>query len=359
MQHHLCIFLPSLDGGGAEKVMLALAGQLVARGVRCDLLVARDEGRLRGQVPAGVQTVVLGRSKPIKAIPSLTAYLRRERPDALLSTIFSANIAALVAGQLAHTRRIVIREANHVTIDTEASSRFSTWLNRLAARFLYRRADAVIAVAQNVRRSLLQSGYVDASRVSVIVNPATFSGTRARRGTIGTGAKTILACGRLEPQKDYPTLLSAFAKLRHRLEVKLVILGEGSLEGELRAMTARLGVQNHVTFAGFDPDASKRMQEADAFVHTATFEGMSNVILEALSVGCPIVATDSVGGVAEVLDNGRYGTLVPVGDAKAVADALQQVLTGAIVFPDAREHLKKFDSGRVAEAYLSVLFPNC
>jgi glycosyltransferase involved in cell wall biosynthesis len=358
MTRHLAIFLPSLDGGGAEKVMITLARQFVARDVKCDLVISCSKGQLMNQVPDGIRVVELGKKKTTHAILSLAKYLRRERPGALMSTIFPANITALIAGMLAQTPRIVIREANHVNIDIESDSYISTRLNQLAAGFLYRRADAVVAVAKSVRQSLIKSGYINASRIYTISNPITISKNQYHRGESKDNINIILACGRLERQKDYPTMLHAFAKLRRNMHVKLVILGEGSLENELKALAVALGVENDVTFSGFEPDAVRCMQAADAFVHTATFEGMSNVILEALSVGCPIVATDSVGGVAEVLGNGRYGTLVPVGDAEAVAKALEQILTGAITFPDAQEHLKKFDLEEITEAYLSVLFPN-
>lgn len=354
---HLAIFLPSLDAGGAEKVMLALAAQFVARGIRCDLVVVKNEGQLRDCVPCGVNVVVLGKRKPIMAVPALLAYLRKARPHVLLSTIFSANITALLAGMLARTHRIVIREANHVSIDTETSSPLTTWLNRMAARMLYRHADAAIAVAKSVAQSLRDERYIPDFRIHVIVNPLPPQTQSPRPERHPTVPKTIVACGRLEPQKDYPTLLKAFSELRQRMDARLIILGEGSLRVELEALSYRLKLQDSVTFAGFDPKAGKRIREADVFAHAAIFEGMSNAILEALSAGCPIVATDCKGGVSDALDGGRYGTLVPVGDATAMADALERVLDGSVTFPSPVEYLKRFDQNMIADQYVSVLFP--
>lgn len=357
MSRHLAIFLPSLDGGGAEKVMLLLSDRFVARGIRCDVVVVRNEGALRDRVPVGVNLIALEKSKPIYAVPALVSYLRQARPGALLSTVFSANIAALLAGKLACTQRIVIREANHVSIDVKASSPLSTWLNKFATRLLYRRADAAIAVAQSVKKSLCEGNYIAQDRIHFIANPADLPTNAASPKSKHKANKTIVACGRLEHQKDYPTMLRAFAQLLLHSEAHLHIFGEGSLRTELEGLAKQLGVQNNVTFAGFSLDVRSYMREADALVHTARFEGMSNVILEALAAGCPIVATDCPGGVAEALDNGRYGTLVPVGDATAIAQALEQVLNGTVTFPDKKEYLKRFDPERVADEYLSILFP--
>lgn len=358
---HLAIFLPSLDGGGAERVMLTLAERFVARGVRCDLVVARNEGQLRDRVPAGVRLFDLQSRKPIRAVAALIAYLRRERPQTLLSTTFSANLAAILASKLARTARVVIREANHASIDIKASSVLSTWVNKLVARILYQRADSAIAVAQSVAQSLREGRYVEDDRIHVIVNPAVLADptqSSVHPAAAHADRRTLVACGRLEAQKDYPTMLRAFAQLRARRNVRLLVLGEGSLHEALNGLARELGIQADVTFAGFDPNARERMANADAFVHTARFEGMSNVLLEALASGCPIVATDCIGGSSEVLDHGRYGTLVPVGDVNAIAVALEQVLDGSVTFPDARDHLQRFDPERVADEYLSVLFPD-
>lgn len=360
MQRHLCIFLPSLDGGGAEKVMLALAGRFVARGIRCDLVIAMNKGRLLDQVPPGVRLVPLGKSKTIKATFALASYLRRERPQALLSTIFPANSTALLARLLASRAcRIVLREANQTEFDVASDNTARAHLNRLVLTWLYRRADAVVAVAENVGHGLIEARLVDKSRLHVIRNPAPAPRPPQAPDAASGARPLIVACGRLEPQKDHATLLRAFAKVRARVAAALLILGEGSLLPELQNQARELGIDESVTFAGYTHDPQDQMRKANLFVHPSRFEGMSNVLIEALACGCPIVATDCPGGTREVLADGKYGSLVPVGDETALADAMLRVLLGEVTFPDASEYLRQFNIEHVADAYLSVLFPPC
>src|SRR5690606_29867233 len=154
------------------------------------------------------------------------------------------------------------------------------------------------------------------SKVQVIYNPIDISKyplePSARRKNL------ILACGRLEEVKDYPTLLRAFARLRQSQDVRLRILGEGSLRGTLERQCHDLGITDYVSFDGFVRNPAKHMREAAVLVHSASSEGFGLVLAEALANDCPVVATDCPGGVREVLGDGMYGTLVPVGDEVAL-----------------------------------------
>lgn len=357
MSRSIAIFLPSLDGGGAERVMLSLAECFVARGVRCDLVIAITKGQLLDRVPTGVRLVKLNKHKTITAVFALAGYLRRQRPDALLATVFTANICACLAAILALTKiRVVICEANPSGCDMQSSSRWRTVANRLAALAFYRRANEVIAISHGVRQSLLDEKLAKASRLHVICNPV----TRSSPSFISAQERSktdLVACGRLERQKDYPTLLRAFKRACNVFDARLVILGEGSLRQPLEFQAKDLGIEAKLVFAGFVPDPQQYMLNAAAFVHTARYEGFGIVLLEALACGCPIVATDCPGGVREVLADGKYGILVPVGDDEALAAAILRVLKGEVHFPDASEYLRQFDVERVADAYLSVLFP--
>lgn len=338
--------------------MLALAERFIARGVRCDIVIAISKGQLLGRVPAGVRLVELGKRKTIHAVFALAKYLRKERPQVVLSTVFAANIAALMANIFsAHATRIVLREANQTALDLNDSGTIAKHLNRLALACLYQRAEAVIAVAESVAAGLILTGVVEKPRLHVIRNPAPCSLALRTSNTACADRPMILACGRLEPQKNHASLLRSFAKVQNSLDATLVILGEGSLLPSLQNEARELGIDSTVTFAGYVRNPHEWMRRASVFVHPSRFEGMSNVLIEALACGCPIVATDCPGGSREVLADGKYGTLVPVGDDAALTDAILQVLRGQVAFPDAGEHLRKFDIEHVTDAYLSVLFP--
>jgi glycosyltransferase involved in cell wall biosynthesis len=151
--------------------------------------------------------------------------------------------------------------------------------------------------------------------------------------------------------------LKAFAILRNRIDARLVIMGEGALRDSLLQLATDLGISADVHFMGFVSDPLPVMAEAAVFVHSARYEGFVVVLLEALACRCPIVATDCPGGIRDVLAEGKYGALVAVGDATAIADAMESVLRGNLSFPDPTEHLKTFELDRVAEAYISLLLP--
>lgn len=287
MKRHLAIFLPSLTGGGAERVMLTLAERFVARGIRCDLIIAMRKGELLDQVPPGVRLISLGKRKTSYSVFALVRYLYRERPQTLLSTIFVANITALIATTLfAKASRIILREANQTECDILARSAVQTILNKLAFKLFYSRADAVIAVSESVKKGLLDARIFDVDSVHVIHNPVR-QAIRIPKDIIGwRDEMLVLACGRLELQKDHATLLRAFSMVRvQNPGVRLVILGEGSLLRTLQEQARSLGIAASVVFVGFDSNPLQWMQRAAVVVLSSRYEGMSNVRINRDSCG--------------------------------------------------------------------------
>lgn len=357
MSERIAIFLPSLGGGGAEKVMLALAGSFVARDLDCDIVIAISEGELLDSIPHGVRLVELHKRKTTAATFALARYLRRERPTALLSTVFTANITALLAGIISFSGiRLVTCEASPTDWDVIASSWWRTLLNKLVAHILYRYADATIAVSNGVRDSLLRERLVSPNRVHVVPNPVP-AGAPSKRSRRNSTIPMVLSCGRLEPQKDHATLLRAFGQLRRRMNAHLSILGAGALRESLEELARSLGIASDVFFAGFVPTPYDYMRDAAVFVHTARYEGFGVVLLEALACGCPVITTDCPGGIRDVIADGRYGALIPVGDDTALAEAMEAVLRGRLTFPDPTEHLQKFQLDVIADAYITLLLP--
>lgn len=355
---HLAIFIPSLDGGGAEKVVLALAERFSAYNVRCDIVIAITKGKLLNRIPKGVRLIKLHKKKTIASVFSLANYIRREKPDTILSAVFTANLCAIFAARIARKgTRVVTSEVSPTTFDMMAESSWANIVNKIAARALYPLADDIIAVSQGIRSNILENKLARPSRVKVIYNPLIDQNYRQFNIENFT-SRTVVACGRLEAQKDYPSLLQSFRQVRNQRNVRLMILGEGSLRFELEAIVKKLELSDDVTFAGFVPSSLQYMRNAAVFAHTATYEGFGIVLLEALAARCPIVATDSPGGVREVLEDGKFGTLVPVGDIKAIAGAIIDILDGRKTFPDPGEHLKKFDIDHASKAYLNILFPD-
>jgi len=358
----LTFFLPDLSAGGAERVLLAISGEIAARGHRCDLVTAQSGGPWQHAVPTGVRHVSLESTKPLHSVLKLARYLNKERPMAILSSVFSANFAALLACHLSTSKtRCIVREAYRAGEEIKAPSTVTTYANKVALRVLYHRADAVVALSSELAAHIGDMAHVPGNRIHVIPNPLLPS-TKTLTSKIRTprldGVPIVLACGRLELQKDFATLLQAFALVRAHKPSQLVILGSGSQLGSLKLLSARLGIEDDVHFAGHASNPHEWMRHAEVFVSTSRCEGFPNVLLEALDSGCQIVSTNSSDTVAEILDGGRLGTIVPVGDALAIAQSVVEILDGIRKRPSATEHLRSYDLSTITDRYLDVLLGN-
>jgi glycosyltransferase involved in cell wall biosynthesis len=248
----------------------------------------------------------------------------------------------------------VIREANRSADDTRARAGLQTWLNRTALRVLYPRADAIIALSAGLAAHLREIAPIMPAKITVIPNPApapVMGASAPRAGSV----PLVLACGRLEQQKDFSTLLEAFSRIRALRAARLAILGTGSLEGQLRDQARALGIDASVDFAGHVEDVHAWMRRASVFALSSRWEGFPNVLLEALSQRCPVVATDCSDAVSEVLADGKLGAIVPIGDADALATALLAVIDGQRRYDDPSAHLAHYAIDKIARRYLDVL----
>ncbi|GAB4275206.1 MAG: glycosyltransferase [Deferrisomatales bacterium] len=370
------LVLSGLSGGGAQRRTLLLARGFLERGYRVDLVTPRPEGPFRAQVPPGARIVALG--SPLgrlpgvasrrglwvaAATPALARYLRRERPEAVLSTSAPANLSALWARRWSGAPVPVVATVNvHLSASTgERQRAWGPWVRRLLCR-AYPKADALVAISRGVAEDLRRRTGVPACRVVTVYNPVDVDEVVRRAAEpvdhpwLRPGAPPlVVSAGKLRLQKDFPTLLRGFARLRARRPARLVILGEGEERGRLERLAGELGVARDVLLPGFVENPFAWMARGAAFALSSAWEGLSNVLLEALACGCTVVSTDCPSGPAEVLAGGRYGALVPVGDAQALAEALLHALD-APADPEAqRARARRFSVGAAVEAYLEVL----
>jgi glycosyltransferase involved in cell wall biosynthesis len=253
----------------------------------------------------------------------------------LITTIAKNSLLALWARHLCGVDvRLVLREANVFSLQHAAGeSRDHSILSRLA-RDWYPRADAFIAISHGVADDLTQALGIDADRITTIHNPVDVdhimrcASRPAYHPWLGGDIPLVLSVGRLARQKDYATLLRAFAILRSEREIRLLVFGEGPLRAELEALSVELGVEHDVSFPGIVSDPYPFMARASCFVLSSAWEGFGNVLLEALACGCPVVSTDCRSGPAEILAAGRFGKLTsthdPIGLAKAIAETLAE-----------------------------------
>jgi len=332
----IAFFLPTLHGGGAERVVVNLLKGMLSQNIPLDLVLATAEGPYLNQVPDGVRVINLAAGRVIKAILPLSKYLRQNQPLALLSHLNHANVVALLAGKLARTEtRLVVVE--HNTMSSDKSKLIRAKLVPPLMKWLYPSADAIVGVSTGVSRDLeLQLGLPEGKVTTIynsVVDDELIAKSKAELNhpwfQYG-GVPVFLAVGRLTQQKDFSTLLEAFALLRKQKHARMIILGEGECRSELEAAIACLGISEDVSLPGFVENPYAYLSRASAFILSSLWEGLPTVLIEAMACGCPVIATDCPSGPDEILEAGKYGHLVPVGDAVAMSEAMLQVLDASI-----------------------------
>jgi glycosyltransferase involved in cell wall biosynthesis len=366
LRKRLAIFLPALYGGGAERTMLSLASGLARRSYAVDLVLAQAEGPYLAEVPASVRVVELnarhlGAWRTLASLPALVRYLRHERPAALLSALH-ANIVALWARRIAGVpRQVVISEQNTFSLQNQQLPEWYSWLMlRLVACF-YGWADGIAAVSNGVADDLARVARVPRERIEVIHNPIVTPELQAKAKVplehpwFEPGQPPVLlAVGRLTAQKDFPTLIKAFDRVRHAQLARLLILGEGEERPVLEDLVRLLGLEHDVSLPGFVANPYPYMAQASVFVLSSRWEGLPTVLVEALSCGTPVIATDCPSGPQEILRGGQYGQLVPVGDVPALSQAIEAALVGQTPHPP-QESWRPFELEAVVDQYINVL----
>ncbi|BAZ17172.1 group 1 glycosyl transferase [Calothrix sp. NIES-4071] len=360
----IAIFLRNLYGGGAERVMLNLAQEFIKRGLKIDLVLSNVKGDYLSQLPPEIRVIDLKASSMPKSLPNLIKYLRQERPTTLFAALHYPCEIAILAKRLAGVpTRVVVSEHSILSQEAARIPQLSVKLSPIAAKLLYPLADGIIAVSKGAASDLAKVTGISRERIQVIYNPIVDSKIplRAKEPVEHPWFQpgqppVILATGRLFPEKDYPTLIRAFAQIRQVQNARLVILGEGPERPSLENLIRELGIEASVELLGFVENPYAYMARASVFTLSSAYEGLGNVLVEALAVGTPVVSTNCKTGPGEVLDNGKYGTLTPVGDSKALAEAIFEVLSGNTkkVEPS---WLEQFAVDDCTEKYLKVLIP--
>jgi glycosyltransferase involved in cell wall biosynthesis len=352
----LCLFNNALSGAdGVQRFIVNLLNAMAERGLAVTLVTAmRSDGPFRSLLSPGVGVVALGSLRTSLSVFKFAGYLRRRRPKALLTAQKQCDVTAIMARALVRSpvRHVI---SIHNTLSRQADSdvvRDNTiwpWLMRT----LYPRTQAdFVAVSQGVADDV--AGFIGRplANLRVIYNPIGVA--RPSGETLSVDRPFILAAGRLDRQKDFATLLRAFARLRAKRDMRLVILGEGPERGALEALAGNLGIAGHVELPGFSPHIHDYMRAAELFVLSSRFEGFGNVIVEAMACGARVVSAECPSGPAEILENGKWGRLVSVGDDAALAEAMLEALDDPTP-PDARRRAKDFSVDRAADLYLDAL----
>ncbi len=344
-------------------MVLNLVRELARLGLVIDLVLIREESGHLADLPPGVNIVRLGTRHSALSVKPLARYLASRRPPVLLAAKDRAGRAALTARKKSGVEtRIFIRLGTTLSEALEGRSLLRKWLRYRPMRRLYPLADGIIAVSQGVADDVKAITGVDDKRMHVIRNPVITPGLEARAAepaphpwlTDG-GDPIVMGMGRLTRQKDFPTLMRAFARLRERTPARLVILGEGSDRDSLSALARELGIHDALLMPGFQPNPYAWLSRSRLYVLSSLWEGSPNALTEAMALGIPVVSTDCRSGPREVLDGGRFGALVPTGDPAALAEAMACTLSTPLPRETLMAAVQEYRADTSALRYLQVM----
>lgn len=368
MRQRIVFHVPSLRGGGAERVFVLMANEMARRGHEVTLFTWNGEGpnaALRSDavhlVDLGIAIRGDGFGKPatLSGLWRSAGFYRRLKPDAVFSAPEFANLITALALGLGFSGARFFPSFHAAA--SIPSNDFGSKLAVLLSGLVAARATKAVAVSAGVGRDIAARG-VPAAKVVVINNPLppamarpgqTYPFEAELRG-LGDGP-VIATAGRLVGVKDHTTLLRSFAVLLRSRPARLVLFGDGPLRAELEAESRTLGIASRVLFAGYVNDPAACYAAADLFVLSSTSEGFGNVLIEAMAAGVPVVSTDAPHGPREILGDGRYGTLTPVGDAEALAAAMAAMLDRPTEAAVLAARAADFEVERIGDRYEALL----
>ena len=362
----IAIFIQSLTIGGAERMALNLVLGLVQHDIQVDLLLADYSGALLSEVPSQVNVIDLKGKRVLFSLFPLVHYLRAQPPDILYSIQTHTSLIAIWAAILARFHApLIISLHTTLSVSQAASPSIRDWVILKMARLFFRYVDAAICVSQGVAEDFIETIRMPRQRTHVVYNPVVPPGFEQKACAAIShpwftpdAPPVILAVGRLVIAKDYPSLLHAFSIVRQKQPAHLLILGEGTERLRLERLASQLSLAEDVQMPGFVENPLAYMTHARLLVLSSKWEGFGNVLVEALACGTPVVSTDCKNGPREILDNGCFGRLVPVGDVEALAEAILETLQTTPDRALLRQRAQDFTLDESVRKYIHI-FESC
>ncbi len=354
--------LANLGGGGAERAIVNLANRLDRALFEPHVALFRREGPFLADLADDINTYEIQPmekgflAKNWERVRGLCRIYHAIKPALIMSVLWQTNVVTLFAATLCRFRcPIVINE--QVAPKENLASEWHRYLFWPLAGFLYRRAARIVTISQGISNELAERLSLPRSSVAVIPNPVDVDRVRAAAeaevAPPREGRPLLVAVGRLTPQKDFPTLLRAVAQVVLTLPVDLLLIGEGPERSNLGVLIAELQLQPYVRLIGFQSNPYMYMKQAQLFILSSRWEGFGNVLVEAMALGVPVIATDCPYGPREILEDGKYGVLVPIGDEEALAQAILALLQD----PDKRGDLSRAAQRRAEDFSLTRIVP--
>ena len=359
---HLAVFLATSGHSGVDRVMKNLLPAMARLGVKVDLLHVNNHGP-HIEPENNLRVIELGTAHTYSSLPPLIRYLRREKPDVLFSDKDRVNRVAILAQRFAGTAtRVVVRTGTTVSLDLKSRRPFDRFLTRMSMTYLYRWADRILLPSQAAVQDFqavtgFPPGHVQAVP-SPVATPDLYSKASIRNDNKWLSSEKtplIVGIGELSGRKDFSTLIRAFAVVRSDRPARLIIFGEGKQRAALESLIEELGLLGDIDLPGFEPALYPVLASADLYVHSSRQEGAPVALMEAVALGVPCVSTDCPSGPAEILQNGKYGSLVEIGDFDGMAHAMLKLLDA----PPERDYIRRaaqpFTLTASVTAYLDAL----
>lgn len=358
----IAVYAGPLDGGSTAKIAARLADVFARRGHPTDLLVTASQNPIPEPLSESVRVVPMGAMGALVRVPAMALYLRRRRPAAVLTHRIREDLFSLKAARLAATGTpVFVTVHGPLGMKLDHLPRGKGAQRRAQVLRWYPRNHGIVAISEETATDLRRLLGPQAP-ITVIPNPVvTPQILEAAQAPIDhpwfePGAAPVLVfAGRLEREKDLPTLLRAFAILRQGLDCRLLIIGDGRLRPEIESERDALGLQGSVELPGWAANPYPYLRRADLVVLSSVWDALPTVLIEALALGTPVVSTACGSGPREILGEGRYGPLVPPRDPQALAAALAQTLARPLPRERLREGGRRYEVERNADLYLQLM----
>ena len=357
----IMIIMPNLCGGGAEKLHVNLANYWVNLGYVVEFVLMQKKGDLLDLLSPQVLVTELKVDRILGITFPLARYLKRNK-GIVLAVMWPVTTVSVISWLLSgFKQKIILSDHNFLSISTIRELNISRFTLKFTMGITYRLATHIIAVSKGVKADLQRLSGLPNSKISVIYNPVTQipfpSGKIKQEIKKLWGSEFdyhVLAVGSLENQKGFDDLIIAFSKICKKVNAQLIILGEGSKREFLSNLVLKLDLEGKVSMPGFVKDPNLWFETADLFVLSSKWEGFGNVIVEALEFGVPIVSTDCNSGPREILENGKYGTLVSVGNTDALSSSIYDSLFAHHDKNALIARSKDFSIDKISQQYLNL-----
>lgn len=350
----IIFFTSNLSSGGAQRAMILLANEFSINLHNVTFVVVSCSGAFKNEIAPSVNLICLEKNSATASLLKLTKLIRQIRPDLIISSLNYCNVVLALAHKLSCIKTITIFREDNILFGIKRfksiKRKFSQFKLLTLMRITYFFASRIVAVSDDVTTSLLNNNIVNKNKISKVYNPVVNIPERTletKDSDFTHNKKYICSAGRLVEQKGFDLLIRAYAIAN--IDSDLIIFGTGPLEEKLKNLALSLDISNKVFFPGFINNIRGAIFKSQLFVSSSRWEGFGNVIVEALSVGTPIVAFDSPGGPREILAGGIYGDLV-------VAEDIQALSSSIIKNVQSRSHSRKFLISRAKEFSSSIIY---